>query len=139
MKDGKTAESLLGVYRGLDLADEKGQLCGRILADLGAEVVKVERPRGDAARNIKPFFGDVPHPGRSLFWFAYNSNKKSITLDIEKRDGQELFLPSRNSKTPATAMLPAPCLGEHTEYVCTHLLGMPDDEFLDLYQTGIFG
>jgi benzylsuccinate CoA-transferase BbsF subunit len=47
--------------------------------------------------------------------------------------------PARMSKTPATGMLPAPCLGEHTEYVCTQLLGMTDDEFLDLYQTGIFG
>ncbi|MHA1216846.1 MAG: CoA transferase, partial [Candidatus Thorarchaeota archaeon] len=55
-------DALLGGYRGLDLTDEKGLLCGRMLADLGAEVIKVERPRGDPARNIGPFYRDVPHP-----------------------------------------------------------------------------
>lgn len=82
----------LGTYRGLDLAGEKGPLCGRILADLGAEVIKVEPPRGDPARNIGPFYRDIPHPERSLYWFSYNLNKKSITLDIQSRDGRDLFL-----------------------------------------------
>jgi len=91
MRQDNAAEWLLGGYRGLDLTDEKGMLCGKILADLGAEVIKVERPRGDAARQIGPFYEDVPHPERSLFWLAYNVNKKGITLDIETRDGQELF------------------------------------------------
>jgi crotonobetainyl-CoA:carnitine CoA-transferase CaiB-like acyl-CoA transferase len=45
---------------------------------------------------------------------------------------------SRLSKTPATPKTPAPCLGEHTEYVCTQILGMSDEEFLDLYRTGVF-
>lgn len=84
-------ESLLGGYRGLDLTDGKGLLCGRILASLGAEVIKVERPGGDPARNIGPFYQDIAHPERSLFWFAYNLDKKGITLDIETKDGQELF------------------------------------------------
>jgi benzylsuccinate CoA-transferase BbsE subunit len=92
MKQAPASEALLEGYRGLDLTDEKGLLCGRILADLGAEVVKVERPQGDPARNIGPFYQDRPHPERSLFWLAYNTNKKGITLDIETRDGQELFL-----------------------------------------------
>jgi len=91
MEREQTAEWLLGGYRGLDLTDEKGMLCGRILAGLGAEVIKVERPHGDAARRIGPFYEDIPHPERSLFWFACNVNKKGITLDIETRDGQELF------------------------------------------------
>ena len=92
MKQEQTVESLLGGYRGLDLTDEKGLLCGRILGELGAEVIKVERPQGDPARNIGPFYEDIPHPERSLFWFAYNLNKKGITLDVETRDGQELFM-----------------------------------------------
>ncbi len=92
MTEAPGSETLLEGYRGLDLTDEKGLLCGRILADLGAEVIKVERPRGDAARNIGPFYKDVPHPERSLFWFAYNLNKKGISLEIETGDGQELFL-----------------------------------------------
>ncbi|MBM4463016.1 MAG: CoA transferase [Chloroflexi bacterium] len=92
MEQAQASEALLEGYRGLDLTDERGLLCGRILADLGAEVVKVERPRGDPARNIGPFYQDIPHPERSLFWLAYNVNKKGITLDIQTRDGQELFL-----------------------------------------------
>ena len=92
MKQVQTAGALLEGYRGLDLTDEKGLLCGRILADLGAEVIKVERPQGDPARSIGPFYEDVPHPERSLFWFAYNANKKGITLDIARRDGRELFM-----------------------------------------------
>ncbi len=47
--------------------------------------------------------------------------------------------PSRLSKTPAMPNMPAACLGEHTEKVCTQMLGMSDNEFLDLYQAGAFG
>lgn len=84
-------DSTLSPYRVLDLADEKGLLCGKILADLGADVIKVEEPGGDAARNIGPFYKDIPHPEKSLYWFAFNLNKRSITLDIEKPDGAEIF------------------------------------------------
>jgi benzylsuccinate CoA-transferase BbsE subunit/naphthyl-2-methylsuccinate CoA transferase subunit len=91
MKRQQAAESLLEEYRGLDLTDEKGLLCSRILADLGAEVIKIEPPQGDTARRLGPFYRDIPQPERSLHWFAYNVNKKGITLDIETRDGQELF------------------------------------------------
>ena len=87
----KSSESMLGPYRILDLADEKGLLCGKILGDLGADVIKVEKPGGDAARNIGPFYKDIPHPEKSLYWFAFNLNKRSITLDIEKPDGREIF------------------------------------------------
>jgi crotonobetainyl-CoA:carnitine CoA-transferase CaiB-like acyl-CoA transferase len=82
---------MLSVYRGLDLTDEQGFLGGKILADLGADVIKVERPGGDKARSIGPFYGDISHPERSLFWCAYNANKRGITLNIESRDGQEIF------------------------------------------------
>jgi len=83
---------LLSPYRALDLTDEKGFLCGKILADLGAEVIKVEPPGGDPSRNIPPFYHDEPHPERSLFWFAYNQGKKGITLNLEHPRGRELFL-----------------------------------------------
>jgi crotonobetainyl-CoA:carnitine CoA-transferase CaiB-like acyl-CoA transferase len=82
---------MLSPYRVLDLTDEKGVLCGKILADLGADVVKVERPGGDAARSIGPFYHDDPHPEKSLFWFAFNANKRGITLDVETEDGREIF------------------------------------------------
>ncbi len=78
-------------FRVLDLTDEQGFFCGRILADLGAEVIKVERPGGDPSRNIGPFYLGRPSPETSLFWFAYNANKKGITLNIESRDGQDIF------------------------------------------------
>jgi len=78
-------------YRVLDLSDEKAMLCGKIMADLGAEVIKVERPGGDPARNKGPFFKDQPHPEKSLSWFAYNSGKKSITLNIEHQEGKGIF------------------------------------------------
>ena len=77
--------------RALDLTDENGFLCGKILADLGVDVVKVEKPGGDPSRNVGPFWGDTPQPERSLYWFAYNSNKRGITLDIKKAAGQEIF------------------------------------------------
>ncbi|MFH0914118.1 MAG: CoA transferase [Chloroflexota bacterium] len=82
---------MLEPYRVLDLTDEKGLLCGQLLAEYGADVIKVERPGGDPARNIGPFFHDIPDPEKSLFWFAYNTNKRGITLNLESADGQELF------------------------------------------------
>ena len=88
---GERNEKALSPYRVLDLTDEKGLLCGKIFADLGADVIKIERPGGDPARNIGPFYNDVPHPEKSLFWFAYNTGKRSITLNIETSDGRELL------------------------------------------------
>ncbi len=86
----KTA-GLLSPYRVLDLTDEMGVVCGRILGDFGADVIKVERPGGDPCRNIEPFYHDIPDPEKSLFWFAYNANKRGITLNIESADGKEIF------------------------------------------------
>jgi len=77
--------------RVLDLTDEKGFLCGKILADLGADVIKVEKPGGDLARNRGPFWHDIPEPEKSLYWFAYNSNKRGITLNIADIEGQNIF------------------------------------------------
>jgi crotonobetainyl-CoA:carnitine CoA-transferase CaiB-like acyl-CoA transferase len=84
-------EGMLSPYRVLDLADEKGVLCGKLLGDLGADVIKIERPGGDATRRLGPFYHDSPHPEKSLFWFAYNANKRGITLNIESSDGKEIF------------------------------------------------
>jgi len=82
---------MLSHLRALDLTDDKGFLCGKILADLGMEVIKLERPGGDPSRNIGGFWGGAPDPEKSLYWFAYNSNKKDVTLDIEKPGGREIF------------------------------------------------
>jgi len=78
-------------YVTLDLSDEKGFLCGRILGDLGSDVIKIEPPGGDPSRRIGPFYKDIPDPEKSLYWFAYNANKRGITLNIETQEGQEIF------------------------------------------------
>jgi len=87
----KDAESMLSPYRVLDLADEKGLICGKILGDLGADIIKVEKPGGDLARRLGPFYHDDPDPEKSLFWFAMNTSKRGITLNIESVDGREIF------------------------------------------------
>ncbi len=85
------ANLMLSPYRVLDLTDDKGFLCGKILGDLGADVIKVEPPGGDPSRNIGPFYHDICDPEKSLYWFAYNSNKRGITLNIHAREGKEIF------------------------------------------------
>src|SRR3989304_4246953 len=87
----KDAESMLSSYRVLDLADEKGLICGKILGDLGADIIKVEKPGGDLARRLGPFYHDDPDPEKSLFWFSLNTSKRGITLNIESVDGREIF------------------------------------------------
>lgn len=82
---------MLSGYHIIDLSDDKGLFCGKLLADLGAEVVKVERPGGDPARMIGPFYQDDPHPDKSLFWFAFCQGKKGITLNLEEPRGRELL------------------------------------------------
>jgi len=77
--------------RALDLTNENGFLCGKILADLGVDVIKVEPPGGDPSRSTGPFWSDIPDPEKSLYWFAYNSNKRGITLDIGTADGKGIF------------------------------------------------
>jgi len=82
---------VLSPYRILDLTDEKGLMCGQLLGSLGADVIKIEKPGGDPARNIGPFLHDIPEAERSLFWLAFNTNKRGITLNIETVDGREIF------------------------------------------------
>jgi len=82
---------MLSPYRVLDLTTERGVLCGQILGDLGADVIKIEPPGGSPARRLGPFYRDLPNPDGSLFWWAYNRNKRSITLEITRSDGQAIL------------------------------------------------
>lgn len=84
-------EGMLSPYRVLDLTNERGLIGGRILGDLGADVIKVEKPGGCPARRLGPFYLDIPHPERSLYWMGYNTNKRGITLNLETADGREIF------------------------------------------------
>ena len=87
-----TDNALLSPYRVLDLTTEDGWLCGKILGDLGADVIKVEPPGGDPGRLHGPFYHDEQDPEKSLSWLAYNANKRGITLDIDTTDGQAQLL-----------------------------------------------
>ena len=82
---------LLAPYRVLDLTDELGFLCGKIFGDLGADVIKIERPGGDPARRLGPFFKDERDPEKSLTWFGFNNNKRGVTLNLEAPKGREIF------------------------------------------------
>src|SRR5256885_4951414 len=78
---------LLSPYRVLDLPGPLGFLTGRILADLGADVIKVEPPGGDPSRRWPPYHTEEG-ARQSLFWMAFNANKRGVTLDVESASGQ---------------------------------------------------
>jgi crotonobetainyl-CoA:carnitine CoA-transferase CaiB-like acyl-CoA transferase len=86
-----SGESALSPYRVLDLTEGECLLAGRMMGDLGADVIQIEKPGGSPSRNRAPFYKDIPHPEKSLFWFSFCHNKRGITLDIETADGQDLF------------------------------------------------
>ena len=91
MKDRDRGDSLLSGIQVLDLADEKASFCSKLLADMGAGVIKVEKPGGDPSRNIGPFYRNVPHPEKSLFFLYHNTNKEGITLNLENPAAHPLF------------------------------------------------
>jgi len=85
------APEALSPYHVLDLTTEIGQYAGRAFAELGADVIKIEPPDGDAVRRIGPFVRDEAQPDRSLLWFVLNASKRGVTLDLTQPDGQALF------------------------------------------------
>lgn len=86
------AAGLLPGVRVLDLGQGiSAPYCAKVLAHMGAEVIKVEPPEGDAARRMGPFPGDIPHPEKSGLFLALNANKYGITLDLASPGGAETF------------------------------------------------
>lgn len=83
---------LLQPYRVLDLTGPLGFLSGKIFGDLGADVIKVEPPGGDPARRLPPLLHAPESLTQSLYWLAFNVNKRGITLDLQSQTGQSLFL-----------------------------------------------
>ncbi|HEV2369767.1 MAG TPA: CoA transferase, partial [Acidimicrobiales bacterium] len=77
----------LAGLRVVDQADEKGELAGRMLADLGADVVRVEPPAGAMSRSLYPRHGDT-----SLYWAVRNSNKRGVVVDLDEDAGQRRLL-----------------------------------------------
>lgn len=82
---------MLSGCRVLELCDATGVLAGRILADLGADVVKIEPPGGDRVARRGLFEVGVEDPERSLAWRAANARKRSITLDCERIEGRAVL------------------------------------------------
>ena len=91
MSDQSGNKGVLTGYRVLDVTDATGLLCGKVLGDYGADVIKIEPPGGDPARDIGPFYKDIPDRNKSLYWFFTNSSKRGITLNLETADGREIF------------------------------------------------
>src|SRR5438552_3747758 len=81
----------LAHLRVVDLTDLRGALAGRLLADLGADVVKVEPPRGDPGRLVPPFAGGVAAPDRSLPFLYRNADKRGAVLDLHDAGGWHRF------------------------------------------------
>jgi benzylsuccinate CoA-transferase BbsE subunit len=83
------AEMALDGLRVVEFTDELGSYCGRLLADLGAEVIKVEPPGGGRQRHTPPFYTSVePGPDTSLAFWVHNTSKKSVVLDLDTSEGR---------------------------------------------------
>jgi crotonobetainyl-CoA:carnitine CoA-transferase CaiB-like acyl-CoA transferase len=71
----------------VELCDERGQMAGKLLGDMGADVVKVEPPGGEASRRYGPFAGEGEDPDRSLYFWSFNTSKRSLVVDIDHPRG----------------------------------------------------
>ena len=78
----------LAGLRVLELGGEQADYAGLLCAGLGASVVKVEPPEGSHGRRLGPFYGGVPDPERSLYFWGYNRGKRSVVLDPSSADGR---------------------------------------------------
>ncbi len=92
MQTFDSGPSALSGLRVLDLTDYRGTLCARLMADMGADVIKIEPPEGESGRRVGPFLDDIPHRDRSLFFWFYNLNKRSLILDLTRPQGADLLL-----------------------------------------------
>ena len=85
-------EGMLHGVRVLELGEGvSAPYCGKTLANLGAEVIKIESPQGDISRAMGPFPGDILHQEKSGVFLTLNVNKYGVTLDIETEEGAEAF------------------------------------------------
>ena len=85
-------EGMLHGVRVLELGEGvSAPYCGKTLANLGAEVIKIESPEGDISRTMGPFPGDITHQEKSGVFLALNANKYGVTLDVETEEGAESF------------------------------------------------
>ena len=85
----EASDTLLGGVRVIDLATSRAEMTGRVLADMGAEVIKVEPPWGTPSRHLPPF--SEQEPERSLYWAAMGLGKRSVVIDLDDEAGREDF------------------------------------------------
>ena len=85
----EASDTLLGGIRVIDLATSRAEMAGRVLSDMGAEVIKVEPPWGTPSRSLPPF--SEQEPDRSLYWAAMGLGKRSVVIDLDTADGREDF------------------------------------------------
>ena len=83
--------SALTGLRIIELASEPIALAGKLLADMGADVILVEPPGGDPCRNYPPFLDDQPGEERSLFWWHYHTSKRGVVIDLDEPLERERF------------------------------------------------
>jgi crotonobetainyl-CoA:carnitine CoA-transferase CaiB-like acyl-CoA transferase len=130
-----TVERPLAGLRVLDSADEKAELCGRLLCDLGAEVIRLEPPSGALSRRLPPF---APGRATSLYFALRNAGKRGITLDFRTPTGAELLHrllgrvdvwieTERPGALAACGLAPADVLARHPALVLTSITDFGQD------------
>ena len=83
---------MLSPYTVLDLTDDRGEFTSMALGDMGADVIKVEPPQGPTSRAMGPYLDDAPESERSLHYFAFNRNKRGVTLDLNGEAGRSALI-----------------------------------------------
>src|ERR1700739_638137 len=121
--------SALAGIRVIELASERIAFAGKLLADMGADVILVEPPGGDPARNYPPFRDDQPGPDRSLWWWSYHTSKRGVVLDLETSEGRERF---RALVAEGDMLLESEPAGRLAE------LGLDDDDLRQVCEDLIF-
>ena len=154
-EEGRHEQALTG-YRVLDLTNEYGWMCGKVLADLGADVIKIEPLGGDPGRQRSPFYQDETEAEESPSWWAYNTSKRSLCVDLARPQGRELCLEmvpvahpaleatfeypgafARFSRTPCLPPRRAPLLGEHSRQFLHEFLGLDPPTIAALEADGV--
>jgi crotonobetainyl-CoA:carnitine CoA-transferase CaiB-like acyl-CoA transferase len=86
---GNSGPGMLAGLRVIEIADQRAEYAGLLLAGLGAEVIKIEPPEGNPTRRIGPFLDDRPGLECSLHFWSYNRAKKSVVLDLREKAARE--------------------------------------------------
>ena len=79
-----SSPQLLDGLRVVEIASELAAFAGKLLGDMGADVIVVEPPEGHATRSFEPFLNDDPGAERSLWWWHYNASKRGVTIDLDR-------------------------------------------------------